>query len=212
MTRTHPSKDGDNSHLEPDSAMALDRKNQTVPADNAQETRPRSAVIKELFDEHNRTLIGFLHARLRSEAEARDVAQEAYVRLLELDNLSAVGFLRSYLFRIAANLAVDRLRHRNVRVDHSVATDTSDISDERDPERIAIASEELAVVRKIVQKLPDKCRQAFLWYVFDGVGTGEIAARLKLSDRMIRMYIAQTLAVCRAQLDLSGSTVPGAAS
>ena len=44
----------------------------------------RSTVIQRLFEEHNRTLIGFLRARLRSEAEARDVAQEAYVRLLQL--------------------------------------------------------------------------------------------------------------------------------
>ena len=189
--------------------MALDRKSHTPPADSAQEERLRSTLIKQLFDEHNRTLIGFLRARLRSEAEARDVAQEAYVRLLELDGLSAVGFLRAYLFRVAANLAVDRLRHRTVREDPALATDASDLFDERDPERIAIASEELAIVRAAVQKLPDKCRQAFLWYVLDGHGTMEIAARLKLSDRMIRIYIAQTLAVCRAALDASGSTARG---
>jgi len=169
-------------------------------------------VIKQLFDEHNRTLIGFLRARLRSEAEARDVAQEAYVRLLELDNLNAVGFLRSYLFRVAANLAVDRLRYRTVREDPALAGDDSSLLDERDPERIAIASEELGVVRTVIQKLPIKCRQAFIWYVFEGQGTTEIASRLGLSDRMIRMYIAQTLAVCRAELDASragpGSEAP----
>jgi RNA polymerase sigma-70 factor (ECF subfamily) len=97
--------------------MALDRKSSNPVAPAAEAGKPRSAVIKQLFDEHNRTLIGFLRARLRSEAEARDVAQEAYVRLLELESLNAVGFLRSYLFRVAANLAVDRLRHRTVRED-----------------------------------------------------------------------------------------------
>jgi RNA polymerase sigma-70 factor (ECF subfamily) len=187
--------------------MTQDRNSQTPPTATKEEGEPRSAVIKQLFEQHNRTLIGFLHARLRSEAEARDVAQEAYVRLLELDNLSAVGFLRSYLFKIAANLAVDRLRHRIVREDPALATDASDISDERDPERIAIASEELGVVRAVIQKLPDKCRQAFLWYVFDGLGTTEIASRLNLSDRMIRMYIAQSLAVCRSGLDSAANGV-----
>jgi RNA polymerase sigma factor (sigma-70 family) len=184
--------------------MALHRKRQIQPADGADGAKPRSALIKQLFDEHNRTLIGFLHARLRSEAEARDVAQEAYVRLLELDNLNAVSFMRSYLFRVAANIAIDRLRHRTVTEDPTLVKDASDFADERDPQRIAIAAEELAVVRDVVRKLPDRCRQAFLWYVLDGLGTSEIAARLKLSDRMIRMYIAQTLAVCRAQLDASG--------
>jgi RNA polymerase sigma-70 factor (ECF subfamily) len=184
--------------------MALHRTNTTRPSKG--DEGPRSAVIKQLFDEHNRTLIGFLRARLRSEAEARDVAQEAYVRMLELDNLGAVGFLRSYLFRVAANLAVDRLRYRTVREDPAVSGDDgSALLDERDPERIAIASEELGVVRAVIQKLPNKCRQAFVWYVFEGQGTTEIASRLGLSDRMIRMYIAQTLAVCRAELDASRS-------
>jgi RNA polymerase sigma-70 factor (ECF subfamily) len=188
--------------------MALHRTKRTRPGTG--EDGPRSALIKQLFDEHNRTLIGFLRARLRSEAEARDVAQEAYVRMLELDNLSAVGFLRSYLFRVAANLAVDRLRHRTVREDPALAgEDPAALLDERDPERIAIASEELEAVRAVVQKLPNKCRQAFLWYVFEGQGTSEIASRLGLSDRMIRMYIAQTLAVCRTELDASRVSVRG---
>lgn len=189
--------------------MVSDRKSQDFPADNTSELRPRSAVIKQLFDEHNRTLIGFLRARLRSEAEAREVAQEAFVRMLELDNLSAVGFLRSYLFRVAANLAVDRLRHRAIREDSCLTTQSPDVSDERDPERIVIASEELDVVRAVIEKLPNKCRQAFLWYVFDGCGTTEIAARLQLSDRMIRMYVAQALALCRAELDAAGAGAKG---
>jgi RNA polymerase sigma factor (sigma-70 family) len=121
--------------------MALHRKSQTRLAEAI---KPRSAVVKQLFDEHNRTLISFLYARLRSEAEARDVAQEAYVRLLELDSLNAVSFMRSYLFRVAANIAIDRLRHRAVSEDPALARDEADFADKRDPQRIAIAAEELA--------------------------------------------------------------------
>lgn len=71
--------------------------------------------VNQLFRQHNRALVSFLLARLRSEQEARDVAQEAYVRLLQLDRPGAISFLRGYLFRIAANLSIDRLRHRVIR-------------------------------------------------------------------------------------------------
>ena len=40
------------------------------------------ATVKQLFHEHNRALVDFLLTRVRSEAEAMDLAQEAYVRLL----------------------------------------------------------------------------------------------------------------------------------
>ncbi len=41
------------------------------------------------------------------------MAQEAYVRLLQLHQPGAVSFLRGYLFKIAANLSVDVVRRRD---------------------------------------------------------------------------------------------------
>jgi DNA-directed RNA polymerase specialized sigma24 family protein len=80
----------------------------------ADAARDRSAHIERLFREHNQSLVRFLNARLASEHEAREVAQEAYVRLLQLDKPGAIGFLRAFLFKTASNLAVDRLRHRRI--------------------------------------------------------------------------------------------------
>src|ERR1700733_2821570 len=72
----------------------------------------RAALVLGLFREHNQALIGFLLGRVNSQQEAQEIAQEAYVRMLELDTAGAVGFLRAYLFKLAANLAVDRARQR----------------------------------------------------------------------------------------------------
>src|SRR5688572_644070 len=96
--------------MEPET-LRLDNSGSVASAD----AKDRIALVKRLFEEHNRTLVSFLHARLHCEQEARDVAQEAYVRLLQLDGHGAISFLRSYLFRIAENLAVDRLRERRSR-------------------------------------------------------------------------------------------------
>ena len=165
--------------------------------------------IKQLFDNHNRTLLSFLRARLRSEAEARDVAQEAYVKLLELDNINVISFQRAYLFRIAANLAVDRLRQPAVRDTTASESFLAAISDDRDPERTVIAREELGLVREALLGLPAPCRNAFIWHVFEGQSTVQIASRLNLSDRMIRLYIARALAKCRASVSGSGALIAG---
>jgi hypothetical protein len=63
-----------------------------------------SELIERLFREHNEALVRFLLARLRSRQAALEVAQEAYVRLLSLDQPGAVSYLRSFLFKTAANL------------------------------------------------------------------------------------------------------------
>src|SRR5579859_6647978 len=70
----------------------------------------QSERIERLFREHNEALVRFLLARLRSRQAALEVAQEAYVRLLSLDQPGAVSYLRSFLFKTAANIAIDRRR------------------------------------------------------------------------------------------------------
>src|ERR1700760_3643998 len=78
----------------------------------------RGAVVERIFREHNESLVRFLQTRLPSAQDAREVAQEAYVRLLQLEQPEAIGFLRAYLFKTAAHIATDRLRHRQVRQAH----------------------------------------------------------------------------------------------
>jgi RNA polymerase sigma factor (sigma-70 family) len=157
--------------------------------------------VRQLFEKHHHKLISFLTARLHSVQEAHDVAQEAYVRLLQLDDPPAISFLRSYLFRIAANLAIDRLREKASRNASDSQAPIEWLVDERDPDRTAIAEQQLEAVRAAILDLPANVRRAFVWHVFGGESTARIGARLKLTDRMIRLYIAQGLAACRARMD-----------
>jgi hypothetical protein len=67
----------------------------TPPADSPAGAE-RAAEVAGVFREHNRTLIGFLVSRLRNEQEAMEVAQEAYVKVLQLEpRHGAVSYLRS---------------------------------------------------------------------------------------------------------------------
>ena len=51
---------------------------QTSPAnDGSAATASAADAVVQLFREHNRMLVGYLTARLRSEQEAKEVAQEA---------------------------------------------------------------------------------------------------------------------------------------
>lgn len=161
----------------------------------------RSRLVRQLFEEHNRALIRFLVAKLSSEAEAHEVAQEAYVRLLRLEDASAASFLRAHLFSIAANLAVDRLRQRQVRLRNSPQDLFEELLTRPGPDREVLAQQELMAVKTALKKLPEKCRRAFLLHVFEGHSVREIAETMQLSDRMIRHYVARAMTVCRECLD-----------
>ncbi|MGH8239089.1 MAG: RNA polymerase sigma factor [Steroidobacteraceae bacterium] len=159
----------------------------------------RAQLLKQLFLEHNQALVSFLTVRLRSEQEARDVAQEAYLRLLQLDNPTTGNFLRAYLFRIASNLAIDRLRHRSMQArvyPRGVVEEAAPAP----PDLQAAAIEELAAVRKALQELPAKASHAFVLYMFSGRTIESIAQEMSLSGRMVRYHIARALEHCRARL------------
>jgi RNA polymerase sigma factor (sigma-70 family) len=168
----------------------------------------RSEALACLFKEHNRSLVNYLALRLHSLQEAREVAQEAYVRLLQLDKPGAASFLKTYLFRVATNLAVDRLRRRQYRQkQHPQLSSDIDCGIE-DPEQRVVADDVLRVVDQCLDELPEKCRQAFLLFRVEGMGQEQIAARLGVTDRMVRHYINQALLYCRMRVD--GASAPQA--
>jgi RNA polymerase sigma-70 factor (ECF subfamily) len=159
-------------------------------------------LIARLFREHNEALIRFLAVRLRSQQEAREVAQEAYVRLLNLDRPGAVSFLRAFLFKTAANLAIDRIRHEQTA---RQAARTGLLMEALDsaptPEQSAASAEDIALLEKLLEELPPKCRRAFLMHRIHGLEFAEIAAQMGLGERMVRTYVVRATLYCRAGLD-----------
>lgn len=172
-------------------------------ADQVFEGEPGGAAnsrIESLFREHNDTLLRFLRARLHSEADAREAAQEAYVRLLQLDDPGQLSFLRAYLFRIAANVATDLLRRRAVQ---SRVQQDSLFFEHDEPatqERALAAREQLAAVELALSELPPRCREAFLLSRREGWASARIAAHLGVSDRMVRLYLVRALEHLEAAL------------
>lgn len=174
---------------------------ETAEPDGA-ERRQRAALVERLFREHNEALLRFLMARLRSHQDAREVAQEAYVRLLSLDEPGAISYLRAFLFRTAANLATDRQRRAAA---HLRATDLPlfhEFADVRTPERRAADRQTVQRLERLIGAMPAKCRQAFILYQFEGLEFATIAGRMSISERMVRKYVVRALLHCRTQLDL----------
>jgi len=171
--------------------------------------------VSQLFAEHNRLLLRFLEARLGDREEAKDVAQEAYARLLELQRPNTISFLRAYLFRIAANLAIDRRRSRYVRQRVEMLDLLSDESESDYVEREASAVQDVARFWEVLKELPIHYRQAIVMSRLQDLSCEAIAAHMGKTDRTIRRYIVYALAYCRQRLDglpperAQGTDIPG---
>jgi RNA polymerase sigma factor (sigma-70 family) len=159
----------------------------------------RGAAVERIFREHNESLIRFLQTRLPSVQDAREVAQEAYVRLLQLDQPQAIGFLRAYLFKTAAHIATDRLRHSQI-VRQNQAGGSFDTFYAASPMEKIAAQEDLDIVNVALDELPPRCREVFLLRRLGSLQTEEVARRAGISGRMVRLYVAQALVHCHRSL------------
>jgi len=177
---------------------------------------PRDAVVvppdatanamSQLFREHNRVLVAYLTTRLRSEQEAKEVAQEAFLRLLELQGPCAPIVLRAYLFKTASNLAFDRLRHRRVQLRSEEQPEFfQDLDSTRreahDPAMELLAREQTEQLLGLVRELPSKCQQVLSMHRLEGCSQHEVAERLAISDRMVRRYVTYAMLYLHLRLD-----------
>ena len=173
---------------------------QTAESAAPAEDRGHSNALSKLFEEHNRTLHSFLLTRLGNEQEAREVAQEAYVRLLQLDRPGTISFLRAYLFKTAANLAVDRIRQQVNRARLDQIAPQAEPVDRLSPDHRLMATEDLDVLERALLELPHSHRRAFVLHRFEEWPTAEIARDLGVRERAARNYITRAAVYCKLRL------------
>lgn len=172
-----------------------------APGPQGEETR--AAVVERLFREHNEALIRFLRTRVGSRNEALEIAQEAYVRLLSLDQPGAISYLRAFLFKTAANIAVDRhRRHRNYDRMTGGGPLFMELAETRTPERLVASEQTLRRLDALIDSMPWKCRAAFIKSQIHGQDAATIALELGITDSMVRKYVVRALLHCREQMDL----------
>jgi len=155
---------------------------------------PRHDLMGKLFHEHNDALINLLKSRLGSHHEAKDVAQEAYVKLLGLTDPGTVSYLRSYLFKTAINLANNRVRDEKARrrIDQMVFFETP--IEHRSPESTWVQRQELALMRRALEELPSDCRRAFHLVKFDDLTFKDAATQLNTSPMQVWRLVSRALA------------------
>lgn len=145
----------------------------------------------ETFKENERDLVRFLIARLKSAFTAHDLAQELYIKICSLNETVPIRNNRAYLFRMAANLAIDHLR-REARHTEILAEAKEFLGDDVDPttpERTLLAREELARLERAMAELPPLSRKIFYLNRFEDISQREIAAIVGLSPTAVFKHI-----------------------
>ena len=142
---------------------------------------------------------------LRHPAEAEDVVQETFVRVLEgRARLAEVRELKPWLVRIAWNLALDRKR-RTAPVQMDEVVSASLISRERPADEAVAEARQLARVLAAVDRLPRAERDVLLLSAMEELSTAEVAVVLKRSESSVRSLMFRARAHLRERLKSTDS-------
>lgn len=116
---------------------------------------------------------------------ADDLAHEAYLRTAAHDAEGKVSHHKSYLLRVADNLARDRARRRQREDDHIA------YSEAFGQQSAAATQESDLAIKQIVLALPPELRDVFVLSHFHGLLYDEIALQLGVKKRTVKDRMRQ---------------------
>jgi RNA polymerase sigma factor (sigma-70 family) len=151
-----------------------------------------------------RDVCAFLRARFGpGPPDPEDVAQQAFFKLGDLQGAERIESPRAFVFRVAINLMLDERRSQaraSRALDASAPLLAIDSEEAPDLERSLIAKQQMGLLEKVVQGLPDRHRQYLLANRLEGQSFVAIAERFDVSPSLVRKTVEEALAVCQRAL------------
>jgi RNA polymerase sigma factor (sigma-70 family) len=152
----------------------------------AQAARQDADAFASVYEEHHRALYRYCRSLLGNAEDARDALQSTMAKALAALRDEERDFeLRPWLFRIAHNEAVSRLRARRetVHLDAAGAVGADSL-----PQAIE-DRERIALLRSDLLDLPERQRAALVLRELCGLGHEEIATVLESNARAVKQTI-----------------------
>ncbi|MBV8036217.1 MAG: sigma-70 family RNA polymerase sigma factor [Pelomonas sp.] len=135
---------------------------------------------------------GVLRRRGRTEHEAEDLVQEAWLRLVRYeDEKQPLEQPEAFLMRAALNLSHDAYRTSVSRGEHVVLEEAVLIDTAPSAESMVLARERMARLSVGLSRLTDRTRDIFLAHRLDGLSQVEIAKLHGLNVATVQQHIAR---------------------
>ena len=154
----------------------------------------------KLVDAYQNRVFGFVRRMLPNAEEASDVTQEVFIKAFQnfarFDGRSSV---RTWLFRIAYNLCVDRSRKNDRSLSEVGLVDSSDgeefdVADSRwQPDQLMIDSELMTVIESGIASMSEKLRSVLILHDQEDMTYEEVAQMLDVPIGTVksRLFLAR---------------------
>jgi RNA polymerase sigma factor (sigma-70 family) len=164
------------------------------------------ATYAELDRRFRRVLMAYFARRVTGAAEAQDLTQDVFERVLKTLKNEPVLNAEALVFRIAVNLLRDRARrHRTHGTEEPLPGDSAvefgqALAVEFSPERVVMGERTLEEVHAALSTLGDRNRAMFYLYRLENLKVREIAEIYGISPSAVEKQLARALLHLTTQL------------
>ena len=166
----------------------------------------KRAFVDAVAAQHGQRLRRFLLARVRNAADASDLVQEVYLRLLRVADHETIRMPEAYAFALANHVLYQyRLRQSSSvePLEAITALAEATATFDNDPLMQSETAQRIEELQQVMRQLPPKAEAVLLLHRRDGFTLEEIAAQLNMSRPMAKKYLAKALLLCRQRLENS---------
>ena len=161
-------------------------------------------LLATLYRDNIGKLRSYLTGVLKSEADADDVAQEAFLRLHRRGDLSSYDNPRAVLFKTAYRLALNNVRARrssaNDRASVILDNTTQPPAEAVTAEEELIAQEQEVAYTRALESLPPRCREVIELRTVQELSFKEMSDTLGLSVSTLEKHVVKGKRMCAEAL------------
>ena len=132
--------------------------------------------LEDIYRQHRQGLYSLALSITRQPHQAEDAVHDAFARLCRMTE-SPRGDPVAYVYAAVRNAALDQIRRRRTAAGSTVSIFETTMADERPtPDQVVAQQERDAMIRQIVEQLPDQQRQVVVMKIYGGLTFQQIAA------------------------------------
>ena len=156
--------------------------------------------VSEIASRYGKRLRRFFAVRVRNHADAPDLAQEVFLRLLRVEHHESIRSPEAYLFTVASHVLHQhalRQAHIPISIDITRVFAELQLSADDDPAEQVATQQKLAEVQRALDDLPPRLSATLLLHRLSGYTIEEIAKELGVTRPTAKKYLARALTHCR---------------
>ena len=173
------------------------------PLDVSAADGPREEDLRAWLAQYGPALRRYFQKKV-SAAEAEDLVQDVFLSMQARGKLGPIDNIEGYLFRIAANVLINR-HHREAHLwsARDALAGEAGAFEDLSPERVLIGKQAVERAVAVLETLPPRTREAFLLHRFEEMTYAAIAQWMGISGKGVEKLIKRALKRLTADGDVA---------